>query len=219
MKFLAQRTFDSIMLGWLIVPLVAPVVFGSALYADWRHHYFVYPALIVFALMGIEWWFNLARARFRPKVQRGLSAAFAVIICACLMNVVYWIVQLHPFENVYFNRLAGPNMTTARKNFDFEYWGLPFRNAMEYILLNDPDAVITITGDRHSIDLNRLILPPRERTRIVYVEKPADAKYIVFGGRYRFSYSLQKFLNPDNHLYSVNIGDVAAVAVYRVPAD
>jgi hypothetical protein len=215
MKFLAQRTFDSIMLGWLIVPLVAPVVFGSTLYDDWRHHYFVYPALIVFALMGIEWWFNFARARFRPKVQRGLSAAFAVIICACLMNVVYRIVQLHPFEAVYFNRLAGPNMTTAQEKFDFEYWGLAYRNALEHILLNDPEAVITITGDRHRIDLNGLILPPRERKRLVYAENPADAKYRVLGNRF----PLQKNDGPGNQWYSVNIGGAEAVAVYRVPAD
>jgi hypothetical protein len=138
-----------------------------------------------------------------------------VIICACLMNVVYWIVQLHPFEGVYFNRLAGPNMTTVRENFDFEYWGLAYRNALEYILLNDPDAVIKISGGRHRIDLNRLILPPQERTRLVYVENPADAKYLVRGNRF----PLREQYGTDNHLYFVNIGGAEAVAVYRVPAE
>ena len=75
--------------------------------------------------------------------------------------------------------------------------------------------MIKITGYRHRIDLNRLILPPRERKRLVYVENPADAKYLVLGNRF----PLQKPYGSDNQLCSVNIGGAEAVAVYRVPAD
>src|SRR5262249_12885284 len=55
-----------------------------------------------------------------------------------------WMWKAHPFQNVYFNILAG---TDLRSRYELDYWGLANRKALEYILRNDHSEVINVRAD------------------------------------------------------------------------
>ena len=42
----------------------------------------------------------------------------------------YWMYSNHPFQNVYFNILAGKKFN---ERFEMDYWGISNKNALEYI--------------------------------------------------------------------------------------
>jgi hypothetical protein len=55
-------------------------------------------------------------------------------------------VQLHPYEYIYYNSLVGgtPN---AFRQYEMDYWGTSFRDAMGYINQNAPaDARVIVWG-------------------------------------------------------------------------
>jgi len=46
----------------------------------------------------------------------------------------------HSLQNIYFNRLAGSNLTEIRRRFEMDYWGLSQRKALERLLEIDPSS-------------------------------------------------------------------------------
>ena len=42
---------------------------------------------------------------------------------ALFLPVAARMVELHPYEMVYFNRFAGADMQTVKSRFDLDYWG------------------------------------------------------------------------------------------------
>ena len=84
----------------------------------------------------------------------------------------------HPFQNVYFNSLAGKNI---RQNFELDYWGLSYKQGLEYILANDTSDIIYIS-DNMGVDLR--ILPDADRKRLMFTDvysndDPKSVKYFL----------------------------------------
>ena len=81
----------------------------------------------------------------------------------------------HPYQNVYFNFLAGKNI---KSKFELDYWGLSYREGLQYILDNDPATNIKISVDDNSGIAAQQILKPLERQRLNYVGVD-EAKYFL----------------------------------------
>ncbi|MBL8019534.1 MAG: hypothetical protein JNM27_07720 [Leptospirales bacterium] len=54
---------------------------------------------------------------------------------------VHQIVNLHPFQNLYFNSLARKPL---RYHYEIDYWGVTYRKGLEHILANDPRPRISV---------------------------------------------------------------------------
>ena len=54
---------------------------------------------------------------------------------------------MHPYQNVYFNRLAGKDMQMIKQRFDLDYWGLAYREGLAYILSVDDRETIPVYAD------------------------------------------------------------------------
>jgi len=65
----------------------------------------------------------------------------------------------HPFQNVYFNALAGKY---AGQVFELDYWGLSFRQGLEYIVKNDSRPVIKLAANLPPICMNNAIFLKKE---------------------------------------------------------
>lgn len=152
-----------ILLCWLFVPLIAPAALKSTLFDDWRHHYFIYPAFLLIALAGIRR--GIVLCREKPSV-RPWGLALSLILGANMLTAAGFMVRNHPYQNVYFNALAGKNL---RMKFDLDYWGLSYRQGLEYILSQDPRPAIKVVTLRPAGYLNSHILEPRQRARLQYV--------------------------------------------------
>jgi hypothetical protein len=162
---------DLFFVGLLFCPLVAVVALHSVLYGGWRHLYFVYPAFLLIAVGG---WTLLWRATWAPRFCR--PALALVTIVACLHTAV-WMWRAHPLENVYFNRLAGGDI---RHRFDYDYWGLANRMALEYILAHDPSPQITVRAASETpLEAAADMIATADRQRLKIVDDGKPARYLI----------------------------------------
>lgn len=132
----------STLLPWsaLLIAAVFPLAFTlwdrPALYNGVRHFTFVVPPLVILAALGIHQGLQLLANK--PKT----SIAFSVLLGLLVLNTSITLVNLYPYQYVYYNKLAG---TTAHavSNWEADYWSSSIREAA-HILQREVDK----TGDK-----------------------------------------------------------------------
>lgn len=171
-----QGLQDVLFLGLFAGPLLAVVVLHSVLYDGWRQLYFVYPPLLLLALRG---W--VAAARWRPRWAGWRKALYGATALSMGLTAAQ-MVRDHPLQNVYFNLLAGPDVG---QRFELDYWGLGYRQDLEYIGAHDDRPVVKLySPGPSSADFNRLMLPVPMRDRLRFVDQPDSADYFVTNYRW-----------------------------------
>ena len=203
---------DAIVGAWFFLPVMGCVILKPIMYDGWRHLFFVYPALVYIAAIGMEGIRELAirrsgAVRHHRTVDGVLSAAFL----AALAPIVVFMVTNHPLEHLYFNRLAGRDMAEVKQRYELDYWGLSYRPALEYILRTDSSASIGIKVANYPGRANALILPPRDRARLRYVKSEAEADYFITN--YRFHPGPYPF---PNEVFTVRVGNASVASVFHL---
>jgi hypothetical protein len=182
-----QRPVDVPVLLCLFLPLVAIVGLHSVVYDGWRHLYFTYPAFLFVSTVGLAT--VVAAARAIGARLPGTQALLVATIAGVLLTTAYTMVREHPFENVYFNYLAGPDMEVVRRRFDTDYWGLSYRRGLEYILAHDDAPEIVVRPANYPGPLNAGILPSDERTRLHFTYKAGGEDYFITNFRGDYDYA------------------------------
>lgn len=171
---------DLIYLALIFIPIAAVIILNSVLYDGWRQLYFIYPAMLILATKGLVDLLNF-------RVMRNyLVARFFVLMLGVysLISTGYWMYVVHPFQNVYFNILAGQDWI---KNFEVDYWGLSNRQALEYLANIDADDQIYVMSETvPPLDLALKSLPENDRNRIIVVNSLDKTKYVI--NNYRFNF-------------------------------
>jgi hypothetical protein len=107
---------------WLFLPLFLAVIIQPPMYDNFRHFLFIVPPAFVFAGLGIA-----------AVLDRLKAPAWKFIfLAAALLPGIYWLVQLHPYQYVYYNTLVG-GPGGAFRRFETDYWALSYREATEYL--------------------------------------------------------------------------------------
>ena len=171
---------DLLFWGLGLLPLVSVVVLHSILYDGWRQLYFVYPPLLLLALRGLvmawRWQPPWSVPYLSWQVVAGLGIALPLASTAIQM------IRLHPLENLYFNALAGSH---PELRYEYDYWGLSFRQGLQWILRHDSRPLIRVQTNLSSADIsNRWMLTPAERARLVIQRKAGPADYLMTTYRY-----------------------------------
>ena len=163
--------------GWLAIPVAAIYIFHSVLYDGWRQMFFIYPAVVLISVRGLVVLYHLIeRLRFNLI---GMRIIAGLILLAGLVEPVWFMVRYHPFENVYFNALAG-TPATLRQRFELDYWGLSYKQGIDYILARDPGKNIKIfVSDPPGQDYINAGLSSNNKSRLISVSDPSDANYFV----------------------------------------
>jgi len=199
---------DIIFLLWFFAPLLAVIVFKSVVYDGWRHLFFIYPAFLMISLVGLISIFDFIKLKFSGKKRKILSIVFILIVIFCILDISYFMIKNHPHQNVYFNILAGKDL---RNNFELDYWGLSYRQALEYILKNDLRNNIKVIAPNFPGYFNIAILSPKDRARIEYVQNISDADYFLSNYRdHKADYSYP------NKFFSMNVGGTEIMVVYKL---
>ena len=200
------------MLAWFFLPVVGCMVLRPILYDAWRHLFFVYPALIYIALLGVD--AIVARAVTLAGAERRVTvyAVVSAVLVASVAPVTAFMIRNHPFEHVYFNRLAGPDMKTVKQRYELDYWGLSYREALEYIVRSDSSPQLRIYTTTYPGRVNVAMLPPADRKRVVLVASDAEADYVMTN--YRFH---PQDYGYTNEVYSVRVGNASIASVFRRP--
>jgi hypothetical protein len=177
LRLLAGRPADVAWGAAFFGPLGAVIALHATVYDGWRHLYFIYPAFVFLAVVGLATLIGVARVLAR-------RARFAVpaLLAACAVPVIAtaWVmVRDHPYQNVYFNALAGPDLNTIKHNYELDYWGLSARAGLEKLLARDTRPVVTIIGDTNPIELSLMMLPPEQRARVRITNDISRADYFL----------------------------------------
>jgi hypothetical protein len=153
--------YDALFLAWSVGPMVIVVVLHSVLYDGWRHLYFLYPALLLLAVGGMQ---AGAQAAQRHRAWRPLAFGLAGLGAAEMGYTVVRMVQDHPYQNVYFSFLPGP---MAERLFERDYWALSNRQGVEWLLAHDTSPRVTVLANTaNPIGFVHLVLRPAERQRL-----------------------------------------------------
>jgi hypothetical protein len=204
LDFITNQKHYLLMLICFFLPLVMIIVLKSVVYDAWRHVFFIYPAFILIALCGLKF---LRETFFKTRILL-LSS---IVVCIIAFNF-FTMVQLHPYENVYFNVLAGKDMKTVKKNFELDYYGLSSKQALEYILKTDTATKITFNAVMTPQFLNMQFLPIEQRNRIAFTELE-HADYFI--GQYRAQNQHYDF---KNEVFSAMVGNASIISVFKLTA-
>ena len=172
-----SRVWSLILLVWLLGPLALVIGLRSALYDGWRQLYFLYPAIALFATLGVEWAGSVLRSQ-APVWRRALAGAALAWLAIDVTGSVAWMIRWHPHQNVYFNAAAGSAEQVSRR-FELDYWGLGCRRALEQILASDARPQIALYVPTEACWSNVRILTPAERDRLERVDYEGKADYVV----------------------------------------
>lgn len=199
----------AILLLWLALPLISVYYFHSVLYDTWRHLYFIYPPIVLISVSGIQAIYSLI-----PRMETGrwiVRVLTIVLIFIGLLEPLLFIVRYHPYENVYFNFLAGDPATLGQR-YDMDYWGLSYKQAIDYILANDarPNIKIAVSDPPGFFYIDGG-LPLHEQVRLEKVELPQSADYFVTD----FRFHPEGFSYPDE-VYSISVRGSKIMAVYKM---
>ncbi|MCX7365007.1 MAG: hypothetical protein NTV97_24680 [Alphaproteobacteria bacterium] len=203
---------DIVFLGLFAAPILAAIATRAVLYDGWRQLYFLYPAFILVAAKGwvVLWQIVPYRIALRPLLV-GMTAVSIAFTAA-------WMWRAHPYQNVYFNDLAGKNLRTR---FEMDYWGLANRRALEHILSVDKSPIVHVLNDAVTpVYFAFNIIDAAGRARLRYSSDGQTPDYIVTN--YRFSrptdntdQSDTRYAKDYDPFYRVEVDGEAILAVFR----
>ncbi len=203
---------DQIVPLWFFVPAIPAMIFKAAFYDGWRHYFFIYPAYVVIALLGFQEMGWLLRKISSPIFQKTLSFIWVVLVSANIGGTISFMARSHPYQNVYFNRMAGRNLTEAKEKFELDYWGLSYRNVLEHLTAGvSPNAPVKIYAANPAGKTSAAILKKDERERIRFVDRLEEADYFITNFRAdTVDHSSFK------EYYSVRVDQTSIAAAYQL---
>ena len=210
-QFYLSKKNDFILILWFFLPLVAVIVFRSILYDAWRQMFFIYPAFLILSLVGLISLFEFIKLKFQGLSYKIINVTLILVIVFSLINTARFMIRYHPYQNVYFNILAGRDMNEIKNNFELDYWGLSYRKGLEYILKKDRNKIIKVYVANWPGKANAHMLTSDDIKRLLYVKNLEEAKYFLSNYRWhKEEYPLKE------EYYSIKIDGTKIMVVYKM---
>jgi hypothetical protein len=133
--------FLLVVLGlWVGIPLAGQMFFRMPVYGI-RHLLFVFPPLFILVGVGFE------------AVSDRLRKIWAqIVLCGVILFPGIWAaIELHPYEYIYFNTLAG-GVSGAYGDFEMDRWCISYREAIEYVnSIAEPNSVVVVPQQTNQV--------------------------------------------------------------------
>jgi hypothetical protein len=113
----------------IVFPVVAAVYLRSTVYDGARQFLFIVPPLAALAGAGL----STALDALSTNVAR---TGLAMMVGALIVLVGMDMIQLHPYEALYYNRSIAGGLRGANGRFETDYWGTSYREAAEWLMSN-----------------------------------------------------------------------------------
>ena len=155
----------------LVLPAAAAIALNSNLYNDWRQMYFLYAPMVVLAAFGLR-----ALAAL-PK--RSLRAGAFALAALGLAAVVVQMVQLHPYQSVYFSPLTDKSGLGDRWAMD--YADVSQREAVEALLAAQPTGALALAAPLPFLLARSVALIPEDERRRLYIGAKYPSYRVVSG--------------------------------------
>jgi hypothetical protein len=205
LDFYRKRKTDLICFLWFSLPIAAILIHKSTIFDDWRHLYFIYPAMIMISMNGLICLWELLKRIKNRRIFFILSCLIATLVVLSVTKTAFLMIRDHPYQNVYFNLLAGSD---KRHRFELDYWGLSYKEALEYILENDKRSVIEVQVANSPGRHTKEILTKGERERLRFVKKQGD--YLITNHRWHPNDY------PEQEWFSIKVAGEKINTVYKL---
>jgi hypothetical protein len=198
---------DFLFILLFLVPLAAVIILNSALYDGWRHMYFIYAPFLLIAMTGAAKLLSLIKD---TNSRREQCAAFFIVavILIYLISTSYQMIRCHPYQNVYFNAIARKD---AGQNFELDYWGLSFRQGLEYIVKSDKRPVIGLSANVIAPLINNAIFLEKEDIGRLKLTDIQNADYFITNYRWH-----PQPYPPANEIYSVSVDNLKILSIFKL---
>ena len=198
---------DFLFILLFFAPLIAVIVLNSALYDGWRHLYFIYAPFLLIAMTGVAKLIGIIKEpSFGGEQRAGLFIAAVTVLC--LISTGYQMIRYHPFQNVYFNNLAG---NSAGESFELDYWGLSFRRGLEYIVNSDKRPAIGLSANVIAPMINNAIFLDNGDLKRLRHANIQQADYFLTN--YRWHPEPYQF---PNEVYSISVDNQKILSVFKL---
>ena len=193
---------------WSSLPVLAVMILGASLFDEWRHFYFIYPALLLIAVYALRsLWVHCSRISTATGVA--LRGGLVVLCVVSFVVTGMWMVKNHPLQYVYFS-LPSP---WIEGKFELDYWGLSFRQGFEWILQHDPGDPISVSVTSSPGWENPNILTQEQRRRLI-IRKQFDTKYVMDNFRWR---QYQHAFPEETKVHSIYVSGMEVLGIYLNP--
>ena len=213
--------FGLVLISCVAIPIALAIYTDfNNIYNGWRQVYFLYAPFCIIAIFGLHWMLsNIISKYLRGGVYATVGVGIIVTVAA--------MAAIHPHEQVYFNFLL--DRTTPehiRSQYDFDYWGAPQREAVEYLFEKYPDSSLYLwTPDESTTRLNLEIMPRKTDNPRVQMRGDDPDFYIT---NYREIWSGGDFEEPsdagiytrtiyNNTLFTILPVNPSRVEPFKVP--
>lgn len=209
--FYKESKFLIIALLWFFIPVLGQIILKTNIYNGWRQMYFVYPALLIFAVNGIKWIYDLFR-KINLKYYKISAAIAAIFIILNLGFVSSEMIRIYPYEYAYFNIFAGKDLGVAEQRFTLDYWYLSYKYGLDYILKNDNRKKILYTTSGGPDGQISYLFPKSERDRLISVEKLVNADYYLS----LYKYGAKESVNTKKKIYTLIVNGGSLISIYKL---
>jgi hypothetical protein len=168
--FFTEQKFLLFFLISFITPILSVIFLHSVVYNGWRHVYFIYPSFILLSVYGLMQLCKFKNGRFAKLFAFITLISISLVSCSMIID--------HPSQNTYFNLLGRIIFTPVEKNFEMDYWGLSYKQGLEFILKNDTASSVKINGG-FPLDLNVFLLSEKDKDRVHLIHSMFDSDYYL----------------------------------------
>ncbi|MBO0360896.1 hypothetical protein J0X19_23250 [Hymenobacter sp. BT186] len=200
-----EGRIDVLLAGWFSIPLLMVILLHSVIYDGWRHLYFIYPAFLVVAVRGA---YAVWQASKNSLVLKRATLVLAVLAGAEAVYTAVRMVAAHPNQQVFFSFLSPEQVEQL---FDRDYWGVAYRQGLEWISTHDTAAQLTINAPVSIVLENNLaILKPADRARFKINGTDKERYYLT-------AYRMHPEAYPDtigNEVYTLKTNGIKILSVF-----
>lgn len=210
--FNTTTQFNLLVLSFLLSPVFAVLILGSTLYDGWRHMFFIYPFIIMIAIIGLS---QLVQGihTLKQKCRMIYQAVLWIMVTGNIILIIITMISNHPHQYIYFNSIAEKN---PEQNYELDYWGLSYRQAYEELLNKFPNDTLLVCPANNAGKANAHLLDPAEQKRLKITEFN-KAEYFVTNFRWVDRAAVKKHLKPYQHeILEIKIDGMKVAAVYKL---
>lgn len=205
-----KKTIDThkllLLYAWCFMPMLYVMIGEVTVYNNFRHFLFITPPLFVFSGFA----FQQIVLRLKKKV---LLVVISVLI---LLPGLIGIVQVHPFQYMYYNAFIG-GIEGVYNSYQLNYWSAGYKEAMDYVNENIPsNSKIMIWKNNLFGEVYAENTYLFEGHTAVPVEEYGGFDYAIIPGK-----QIETETPFSNYpvIYSVDVDNVSLVVIVKITDD
>ena len=208
LSLLSQHRDLLLYFTWFLFPVLIVIILRAPLFDEWRHVYFIYPAVLLLAAHGLRELWKIA-CTVTGNMRAVAQSLLIVVPAGCILSLALWMVRYHPLQYVYFSIPS----RYVEYRFGLDYWGLSYRQGFEWILKHDTDRYIPVTVTSSPGWENLNALTREERSRLLLWKK-YPPKYILDN----FTWQSYKHTLPEStKVHAITVSGMEVLGIYRNP--